>query len=283
MRKISFLNKNIFIILFFILLSSCSVIKNQQSTNNLRSHVEYLASDKLEGRYPCTKGDSLAADYIRSEFLKNGLSPLSQNGFQYFDIISSISLGEDNSLVFKNKTYKVNIDYVPLSFGKNTVLSSEIFFAGYGFIIDSDSLYWNDYKDNDIKDKWVMILRGSPEGDNPHSVYSEHLSLRKKVLNAKDNSAAGVIFVSGENFDNDDSLISLSYDQSQQDLGIPIIHIKRDLANQILETRNISIQVLETKIDQDFKDGKTVYAENPLDAPLSITISMILNHYYPCN
>ena len=37
------------------------------------------------------------------------------------------------------------------------------------------------------------------------------------------------------------------------------------------------------KIDQDFKDGKTVYAENPLDAPLSITISMILNHYYPCN
>ncbi len=253
MIKILFLNKNIFIILFFILLSSCSVIKNQQSTNNLRSHVKYLASDKLEGRYPCTKGDSLAAEYIRSEFLKNGLSPLSQNGFQYFDIISSISLGEDNSLVFKNKTYKVNIDYVPLSFGKNTVLSSEIFFAGYGFIIDSDSLYWNDYKDNDIKDKWVMILRGSPEGDNPHSVYSEHLSLRKKVLNAKDNSAAGVIFVSGENFDNDDSLISLSYEQSQQDLGIPIIHIKRDLANQILNTSNTSIQALETKIDQDFK------------------------------
>ena len=253
MIKILFLNKNIFIILCFVLLSSCATIKNYQSTNNLRNHVKYLASDKLEGRYPCTKGDSLAADYIRNEFLKNDLALLSEHGFQYFDIISSISLGENNSLVFKNRTYEANVDYIPLSFGKNTSLSYEIFFAGYGFIIDTDSLYWNDYKDNQTKNKWVMILRGSPEGDNPHGAYAEHLSLRKKVLNAKDNSAAGVIFVSGENFDNHDSLIPLSYDNSQQDLGIPIIHIKRDVANQILKTNNTSIQILETTIDKDFK------------------------------
>ena len=104
-----------------------------------------------------------------------------------------------------------------------------------------------------IKDKWVMILRGSPEGDNPHSAFGEHLSLRKKVLNAKDNSAAGVIFVSGENFDKEDNLIKLSYDQSQQDLGIPVIHITRSLANQILDINNTSIQMLESKIDKDFK------------------------------
>jgi hypothetical protein len=72
-------------------------------------------------------------------------------------------------------------------------------------------------------------------------------------LNAKDNSAAGVIFVSGETFDDDDNLIALSYDQSQQDLGIPIIHIKRDLANKILKTNNTSIQMLETTIDKNFK------------------------------
>ena len=253
MMKIPFLNRNIFIISFFVLLTSCSVIKDQQSTNNLKNHVKYLASDELEGRYPCTKGDSLAADYIISEFSKNGLKPLSENGFQYFDIISSVSLGKNNSLVFKNQEYEVNVDYIPLSFGKNTSLSSEIFFSGYGFIIDTDSLYWNDYQDSEIKNKWVMILRGSPDGDNPHGTYSEHLSLRKKILNAKDNSAAGVIFVSGETFDDDDNLIALSYDQSQQDLGIPIIHIKRDLANKILKTNNTSIQMLETTIDKNFK------------------------------
>ena len=40
---------------------------------------------------------------------------------------------------------------------------------------------------------------------------------------------------------------------------------------------------LMPKMQQDFKDGKTVYAEDPLDAPLSITLNLILNHYYSCN
>jgi len=232
---------------------SCSIYTENTNRNNLQKHVKYLASDELEGRYPASKGGLLAAEYIKNQFKKNNLTLIEQQGFQYFDIISSVSLGNKNNLAFEKIKYEVNVDYIPLSFGKNTSLSSEIFFAGYGFIIDTDSLLWNDYKDKEIKNKWVMILRGSPEGDNPHGSFSEHLSLRKKVLNAKDNAAAGVIFVSGENFDSDESLISLSYDQSQQDLGIPIIHIKRDLANQILKLNNTSIQILESEIDENFE------------------------------
>ena len=245
--------KNPYIFLIIILFYSCSLYNENISSNNLKKHVKYLASDELECRYPASKGGLLAAEYIRNQFKESNLELIEKNGFQHFDIISSVSLGLTNNLVFDDKVYGVNIDYVPLSFGKNTSLSSEVFFAGYGFVIDTDSLYWNDYKDKEIKNKWVMILRGSPEGDNPHGSFSDQLSLRKKVLNAKDNSAAGVIFVSGENFDKDESLISLSYDQSQQDLGIPIIHIKRDLANQILKSNNTSIQTLESEIDKNFK------------------------------
>ena len=243
----------LYIFLLIFLFNSCSVFNENNKVNNLRQHVKYLASDKLEGRYPASEGDFLAATYIKEQFKNLNLELLDDEGFQYFDIISSVSIGNNNNLVFDSKSYQVNNDFIPISFGKNTSLSSEIFFAGYGFVIDTDSLYWNDYNDVKIKDKWVMILRGSPEGDNPHSAFGEHLSLRKKVLNAKDNSAAGVIFVSGENFDKEDNLIKLSYDQSQQDLGIPVIHITRSLANQILDINNTSIQMLESKIDKDFK------------------------------
>ena len=261
-------NFNLIIILY--LFSGCSIVNLDSNHHHLKKHVKYLASDELEGRYPASNGGFLAATYIKDQFKNLNLELLGDNGFQYFDIVSSVSLGNNNNLVFENKSYEVNNDFIPLSFGKNTSLTSEIFFTGYGFIIDTDSLYWNDYKNIEIKDKWVMILRGSPEGDNPHSAFGEHLSLRKKVLNAKDNSAAGVIFVSGENFDKEDNLIELSYDQSQQDLGIPIIHIKRDLANKILSSNNTSVQILEENIDKNFKSFN-------ISKELSVNTEIIFN------
>ena len=262
--------KRLLILFVTFILTSCSAFNETISKNNLKHHVKYLASDNLEGRYPASKGGLLAAKYIKNEFKENDLNLMADDGFQYFDIISSVNLGNNNNFIFEDKSYNVNIDYIPLSFGKNTSLTTDIVFVGYGFIIDTDSLYWNDYKDVDISNKWVMIMRGSPEGDNPHTAFGEHLSLRKKVLNAKDNSAAGVIFVSGENFDKDDNLIPLSYDQSQQDLGIPILHIKRDLANQILKENNISIKSLESKINNDFRSFN-------IKQELSVTSEIVFN------
>ena len=43
------------------------------SVERLRSHVEYLASDKLEGRRTGTAGANLAAEYIAREFSRYGL------------------------------------------------------------------------------------------------------------------------------------------------------------------------------------------------------------------
>jgi len=245
--------KYAYLLIVASIFTSCTIFNGSKSENSLKQHVKYLASDELEGRYPASKGGQLAAQYIKNEFNKADLTLMADDGFQYFEIISSVELGDKNKLIFNNKIYEAKKDYIPLSFGMNTSLSAQIFFAGYGFIIDNETMYWNDFEGKDVKDKWVMILRGSPDGDNPHGNFSEHLSLRKKVLNAKDNFAAGVIFVSGTNFDADDNLIELTYDQNQQDLGIPIIHIKRDLANQILKSENKTIKGLESEISKDFQ------------------------------
>ena len=59
---------------------------------------------------------------------------------------------------------------MPLAFSSNSGLESEVVFAGYGFNINGDSLKWNDYKDIDVKGKWVMILRADPETENPKSL-----------------------------------------------------------------------------------------------------------------
>src|SRR5258708_16730452 len=49
---------------------------------NVRATIEYLASDKLEGRRTGEPGATAAADYIRKQFTAIGLRPevLSRNG-----------------------------------------------------------------------------------------------------------------------------------------------------------------------------------------------------------
>lgn len=52
----------------------------------LKAHVEYLASDKLAGREPGTKGEKLAYQYIQKEFKAIGLQPMGEKGYlQHFD------------------------------------------------------------------------------------------------------------------------------------------------------------------------------------------------------
>ena len=266
-NKIKF---NIYIFLIVLLIQGCSSSNFNNKNSSLINHVQYLASDDLEGRLPGSKGDILASNYIKNQFKENGLTLLDDNGFQYFDIISEINLGSNNKLSFEGENFIVGKDFIPISFGKNTSLNSDIFVAGYGFVIKNDTIQWNDYQKNDINNKWVMIFRGSPDVDNPHGKYSEHISLRKKAMNAKDNSAAGVIFVSGKGFDSEDKLIDLTYDQSQQDIGIPIIHISRILANKILSLNNQSVDGIEGEINSKLENFKHFFINQKINATTDV-------------
>jgi Zn-dependent M28 family amino/carboxypeptidase len=52
---------------------------------NIKKHIYYLASDKLNGRAPGTKGEMLAQKYIITEFKKIGLQPKGEDGYlQHF-------------------------------------------------------------------------------------------------------------------------------------------------------------------------------------------------------
>ncbi len=263
---------NHFIRLFLILFLFISTASNyaQESADitipELRQHISFLASDSLKGRKPGTNEDKIAANYIREQLIQNKLSLLGDDGFQKFSVLSSIEAGENNTLQSGNFQAELGKDFTPLSFSENGKLSATLAFVGYGFDFEKDSLAWNDYDGVDVQNKWCLMLRGDPEIDNPNSPYSPYSSLRKKVLVAKDHGATGVIFVSGEKFDKEDQLIELIYDKSMSNAGIPVIHIKRALADLILKDQNKTIANLEkvlneTKKPHSFETGQTVAAE----------------------
>jgi hypothetical protein len=73
----------------------------------LKTHVTYLADDKLEGRATGSIGEQLASKYIQSEFEQLRLQPLGDDGsyFQQFSFRAGKQAGDSNFLITDNRKY----------------------------------------------------------------------------------------------------------------------------------------------------------------------------------
>ncbi len=262
------MNKSIwqlFLPVVALLITGCVSQTNPEITKDeILNHIEYLASDSLEGRLPGTTGGLLAAQYIKKQFEANQLEAFTQDGFQRFDIVTKCSLGESNYLIINTDTLAISSEFMPLAFSANTAADGELIFAGYGFDIDSDSLQWNDYLNLDVKGKWVLLLRDDPEPDNMTSEFIPFAGDRAKVTLAKDKGAVGVLLVNGVNSSKKDKTLELNYDQNISDAGIPVISITRKVANSILlsaiedyESRIIENGEAEAKLRSTIIKAKT--------------------------
>ncbi|HLN19749.1 MAG TPA: M20/M25/M40 family metallo-hydrolase [Bacteroidales bacterium] len=229
-----------------VLISSCNRFE-RVTQYELRNHIKYLSSDSLKGRLTGTAGDSLAAEYIRKDLASNGLVPLIDDGWQRFTVTKNVKTGKKNVLRIDDFNYMAGLDFQPMAFSSNDSLEAEVVFAGYGFNIDNDSVKWNDYKDIDVKGKWVLILRADPEPDKMLSPFQSFNTDRGKAMVAKDLGASGVLLVSGSNYDPEDKIESLS--EEGFSVGLPAFRIKRDIANIILTHTHRNIDSVEKQLN----------------------------------
>jgi hypothetical protein len=177
---------------------------------NLRRHIEYLASDELEGRRTGEPGAALAAGYIANQFAKVGLKPGSTIGngkagyMQQFPYVTGVEmtngLGDNRfSLQVTDETGQRNINVKaenkPVGFSPNgRVLNAEVVYAGFGIVTPDRSFDDYKYKDGDldVHGKVVIIFDGNPDNDNPHSPFGK-FDLRTKALIAKEHGAVGIL------------------------------------------------------------------------------------------
>ena len=239
------------IIMLFLLLLSCSG-NREVTVKELTDEIKYLSSDSLLGRLTGSPGDSLAAVYIEHKLSSYGFKPLSGDGFQRYKVTKKIVPGPGNSLSANSTTFNAEEDFTPLAFTSNSGLTSDVVFAGYGFAIKNDSVEWNDYKGVDVKGKWVLILRADPEPDNTNSPYLSASPDRDKAMLAKDMGAAGVLLVSGPVFDPKDELEALASTDFYS-VGIPVLQIKREVADAILSKKGTNVASLEKRLNTSRK------------------------------
>ena len=144
--------KKLFLVIVF-LTGIISAQNNPEITSaEIQDHINYLASDELEGRMTGTPELYKAAEFLKNEFESYGLKPLFNGSyFQEFPFIEKLELGPENilELNYENESLSeshymvVGSDYTTLSFSDNLLVESELVFAGYG--ISAEELDYDDY------------------------------------------------------------------------------------------------------------------------------------------
>ncbi len=139
----------------------------------IRAHVRFLSLDLLEGRGPGTRGDSLAAEYIATQFALAGLQPAGDNGtfFQRVPLYAVHTDEQKTKFAFVPSSGKA----VDLTYGTQIVSKDQtgqttadfdapIVFVGYG--IDAPEYKWNDYEGVDLKGKIALAIVNEPPSDD---------------------------------------------------------------------------------------------------------------------
>ncbi|WP_404408350.1 M28 family metallopeptidase [Pseudidiomarina marina] len=162
----------------------------------LQAHLEFLASDDLEGRDTGSRGHEIAAKYIAAKFKSLGLEPAGDDGTYFQRIKFRRSFLEENSASFTLNTGEdeISLDYPkefitgPSAYSEEDDVEAPLVFVGYGLV--SEAFGINDYEGLDVEGKIVVMVSGRPE-ELP-SEEGAHLNSSKTKF-AAERGAVGII------------------------------------------------------------------------------------------
>lgn len=165
-------------IILLLAVSSCILpISGQKrglksiQTDELRAHMDFLASDELEGRSTGEAGLDVAARYLATQAELMNLETADEDG-DYFQLYTlqerSYDLGNSNISIIDeagNAIVDDNMFFLLPAIVKNEIeIEGEIVFAGYG-IYEPDMNY-NDFDGLDITGKVVLIMDRAPMNED---------------------------------------------------------------------------------------------------------------------
>jgi aminopeptidase YwaD len=181
---------------------------NAELVTSLKSHVQYLADDKLEGRRTGTKGEELAMQYIVNQYQQMGLAPAGTNGYiQEFTIDEGKQVNPSTLLLVDGKKLELTKEYLPLAFSANTRITGSAAIAV-----------------NESKQPWFKDLKEILEENktNPHfDVEAEIKKLSDKV--AAKGATALFLYNSSGQVDN----IQFNKNDKSEATKIPVVYITK--------------------------------------------------------
>jgi Zn-dependent M28 family amino/carboxypeptidase len=130
------------------------------------SYVEFLASDKLEGRNTGSEGHRKAADYVAAEFERDGLKPAGVQGYIQPVQFKTLQLDESGSslnLIHGAKDQKLQLGedaMIGARVDPAPSIEAGLVFVGYGLKVPETK--YDDFAGLDTKGKIAVYLAGAP-------------------------------------------------------------------------------------------------------------------------
>src|SRR5881296_683868 len=233
--------------------------------DSIKTHIQKLASDEMQGRAPGGKGEELATTYISDFYTSIGL----ETQLQPVPMVGLTATAPRLELTGKpGKTaLKYGDDFVVWSKQEKDYVSAnaELVFCGYGVV--APEYEWNDFK-TDVKGKIIVVLINDPQladqtkfGGKAMTYYGRWTY---KFEEAARQGAAGALIIheaelasypwevvrgswSGEQFD-----------IVRSDKGAATVPIQgwitRDLATEVFKSAGLDFEDMKKKaLERDFK------------------------------
>lgn len=208
----------------------------------LTQHVQYLASDSLEGRRTGTKGEQLAMQYIANQYTAMGIEPKGSNGYiQEFEINEGKSVTEKTQLKVNGKNLLLNNDYYPLAFSKNIAVQGAPAMA--------------------LREKgqpWFIDVKDELEANktNPHFDVEEFI---KKQVDEVTKKGATALFLYNSSALTDNILFNKNDKSALVD--IPVIYLTKDAVKNYFKDRSATLEIaLNIQIESNIRKGRNVVA-----------------------
>ena len=228
---------------------------------DLQSHITYLADDKLEGRRAGTKGEQLASEYISRQFATAGLQPKGNDGgwLQSFGINDGKEVKSTSYFIINGNDLKVNTDYFPLAFSKNSSLEAmpaiSLPESGVPWFIDMDD--------------WLTENK-----DNPHFDLEE--KIRQKAADMASKGATALILYNTSAID--DKLAFNGKDRSAIS-AIPIVYLSKDATKKYLSDASAALDIkLKVELGDKKRKGNNVIGYIDNGAATTVIIGAHYDH-----
>jgi len=164
----------------------------------IRAHIDFLASDALEGRGSGTRGGDIAARYIAAQFVRLGLKPAGDDSTYFFKVpLIGFTPHPTLSLGGADLAYPGEFVLNPMRWDSVVTVDAPLVFVGYGIV--APEYGWDDYAGLDVKGKVVVVMVNDPGLHDPTifkgRILTYYARWTYKYEEAARQGAAGVLLI----------------------------------------------------------------------------------------
>ena len=154
-------------------------------------------------------------------------------------------------------------DFTPLAAGGSGRFDLPLVFVGYG--ITAPAEHYDDYaplsaggagQQGGGKGAAAVVLRQEPQKDDPHSVFdgnqaSQYAALARKVANASEHEAGGVVFCNEADADGDSLMAFTRAGDGSENRTMPILQIRRSIIDEVVKASlGRNLETIQKQIDE---------------------------------